>query len=57
MKDYIPGTEVTHRYFGRGLLTKREGNFATIAFREAGIRKVDLPTCLRQDKIRLTHFV
>jgi len=57
MKDYIPGTEVTHSYFGRGLLTKREGNFATISFREAGIRKVDLPTCLRQNKIRLTHFV
>ena len=57
MKDYIPGTEVTHKIFGRGLLTKREGTFATISFMEAGIKKVDLTTCLRQEKIWLTHFV
>ena len=57
MKDYIPGTEVTHKIFGRGLLTKREGNFATISFMEVGIKKVDLTTCLRQEKIWLTHFV
>ena len=57
MKDYIPGTEVTHKIFGRGLLTKREGTFATISFMEAGIKKIDLVTCLRQDKIRLTHLV
>ena len=57
MKDYIPGTEVTHKIFGRGLLTKREGTFATISFIEVGIKKIELATCLRQDKIRLTHFV
>ncbi len=57
MKDYIPGTEVTHKIFGRGLLTKREGNFATISFMEVGTKKVDLTTCLRQEKIWLTHFV
>lgn len=57
MKDYIPGTEVTHKIFGRGLLTKREGNFATISFMEVGIKKIDLTTCLRQEKIWLTHFV
>ena len=57
MKDYIPGTEVTHKNFGRGLLTKREGTFATISFIETGIKKVDLVTCLRQEKIWLTHFV
>ena len=57
MKNYIPGTEVTHKIFGRGLLTKREGNFATISFMEVGIKKVDLTTCLRQEKIWLTHFV
>ena len=57
MKDYIPGTEVTHKIFGRGLLTKREGTFATISFMEVGIKKVDLTTCLRQEKIWLTHFV
>ena len=57
MKDYIPGTEVTHKIFGRGLLTKREGTFAIISFIETGIKKVDLVTCLRQEKIWLTHFV
>ncbi len=57
MKDYIPGTEVTHKIFGRGLLTKREGTFATISFIEVGIKKIELATCLRQDKIQLTHFV
>ncbi len=57
MKDYIPGTEVTHKIFGRGLLTKREGTFATISFIEVGIKKIELATCLRQDKIRLTHLV
>ena len=57
MKDYIPGTEVTHKIFGRGLLTKREGTFATISFMEVGIKKVDLTTCLRQEKIWLTHFI
>ena len=57
MKDYIPGTEVTHKIFGRGLLTKREGNFATISFMEVGTKKVDLTTCLRQEKLWLTHFV
>ena len=57
MKDYIPGTEVTHKIFGRGLLTRREGTFATISFMEVGIKKVDLTTCLRQEKIWLTHFV
>lgn len=57
MKDYIPGTEVTHKIFGRGLLTKREGTFATISFIEVGIKKIELATCLRQDKIQLTHLV
>ena len=57
MKDYIPGTEVAHSYFGRGVIMSREKNFAVISFMEAGIKKIDLPTCLRQDKIRLTRFV
>ena len=55
MKDYIPGTEVTHKIFGRGLLTRREGTFAVISFMETGTKKVDLSTCLRQKKIRLRH--
>ncbi len=36
---------------------QREGAFATISFIETGIKKIDLATCLRQEKIWLTHFV
>ena len=57
MKDYIPGVEVTHKLFGRGLVTGRDGDFAVIAFRENGVKKVSLPVCLQQEKIWLTHFV
>ena len=57
MKDYIPGTEVTHKIFGRGLVLKRDGNFAVISFPEKGDKKIDLTTCLRTGKIELTHFV
>ena len=57
MKDYIPGTEVTHKIFGRGLLISRDANFAVISFPEKGDKKIDLVTCLRTGKIELTHFV
>ena len=57
MKDYIPGAEVRHSYFGRGVIMRREKGVAVISFREAGVKKVDLATCLRQNKIQLTHFV
>ena len=57
MKDYIPGVEVTHKLFGRGLVTGRDGDFAVIAFRENGVKKISLPVCLKQEKIWLTHFV
>lgn len=56
-KDYIPGTEVLHQQFGRGLLQSRTGSIAVISFREAGVKKVDLITCLRRNLIRLSHFV
>ena len=56
MKDYIPGADVTHSYFGRGIVMHREKNVAVISFMEAGVKKIDLPTCLRQDKIRLTYL-
>ncbi len=57
MKDYIPGTEVTHKIFGWGIIRKREGKFAVISFREVGDKKIDLTTCLRMGKIELAHFV
>ena len=57
MKDYLPGTEVTHKLFGCGVIARREGKAAVISFRENGVKKVDLPTCLGQGKIWLTHVV
>lgn len=57
MKDYIPGTDVVHRYFGRGIVTARDGTFAVISFRELGVKKIELSTCLRQNTIRLDHFL
>ncbi|MDE7261881.1 MAG: ATP-dependent helicase [Oscillospiraceae bacterium] len=57
MKDYIPGTDVTHKIFGRGMVRSRDGNFAVISFWEVGDKKLDLTTCLRMGKIELTHFV
>ena len=57
MKDYIPGTEVTHKIFGRGLVRRREGNFVVVSFLERGDKKLDLVTCLRQGKLDLTHFI
>jgi len=56
MKDYIPGTEVTHKIFGRGVVRSRDGKFAVIAFRETGDKKIELPTCLRMKKIELTYL-
>lgn len=53
-KDYIPGTEITHKVFGRGTLVSRVGSIATIDFYELHIKKVDLATCLQKDLIRLT---
>ena len=55
MKDYIPGTEVVHGYFGRGVVTGREKQVAVIGFQDAGIKKIDLPTALRQRKLRLAR--
>lgn len=54
-KDYIPGTPVIHKAFGRGTLVQRTGSIVLISFeRESvGNKKMDLPTCLRQGLIQL----
>lgn len=54
-KDYIPGTEVIHKRFGRGLLQSRTGNIAVISFRECGVKKVDLTACLKSGLLQLAH--
>jgi len=56
MKDYIPGTEVTHKMFGQGMVRSRDGKFAVISFRELGDKKIDLAACLRMGKIGLTYL-
>lgn len=52
-KDYIPGTQVIHKRFGTGYLESRAESIAVISFPEAGTKRIDLPTCLRQGLIRL----
>ena len=52
-KDYIPGAWVVHSRFGKGHLESRTGSIAVIFFPSEGMKKIDLPTCLRQGLIRL----
>ena len=52
-KDYIPGTRVRHRAFGEGVLESRAGSIGVIDFGEKGIKKLDLPTCLKQGLLKL----
>ena len=52
-KDYIPGAWVVHKHFGTGHLESRTGSIAVIFFPDAGMKKLDLPTCLRQGLIAL----
>ena len=46
--DYPPGTRVVHKTFGPGLLQSQTGSIAVIAFRNGGVKKVDLRACLRK---------
>lgn len=43
-----PGTRVVHKVFGPGLLQSQTGSIAVIAFRNSGVKKVDLSACLRK---------
>lgn len=56
-QDYLPGVEVIHKTFGRGLLRERMGNIATISFRETGVKRLDLITCLKRKQIELAHVL
>lgn len=56
-KDYLPGVEVFHKKFGRDLLRDRTGSIATIAFREVGVKRLDLAACLKRGQIELVHFL
>lgn len=47
-RDCQPGMRFRHKSFGVGTLESRAGSIAVIDFGEKGIKKLDLPTCLRQ---------
>jgi DNA helicase-2/ATP-dependent DNA helicase PcrA len=51
-KEYQPGTTIAHKQFGRGVLESRSGSIAVIDFGENGIKKLDLPTCLKTGVIQ-----
>ena len=52
-EDYIAGTEVIHKQFGQGCIVGRMGSIAVIVFDDYGVKRVELPTCLRKGLIRL----
>ena len=52
-KDYLPGTKLSHKAFGQGVLESKAGSIAVINFGKKGIKKLDLTTCLRQGMIKL----
>ena len=52
-KDYIAGTEVIHKQFGRGCVVGRTGSIAAIVFDDHGVKRIELLTCLRKGLIRL----
>ena len=52
-KDYIAGTEVIHKQFGRGCIVSRTGSIASIVFDNHGVKRIELLTCLHKGLIRL----
>ncbi len=51
-RAYLPGTTLKHKAFGIGVLESRAGSIAVINFGDRGVKKLDLPTCLRQGIIK-----
>ena len=47
-RAFLPGTRLRHKLFGTGVLESRAGSIAVINFGAKGVKKLDLPTCLRQ---------
>ena len=52
-KDYIPGTEVWHKTFGRGTIRSKQGSIAVIEFASIGEMRLDLSVCLKGGLIAL----
>ena len=52
-EDYITGAEVIHKQFGQGCIVGRMGSIAVIVFDDYGVKRIELPTCLKKGLIRL----
>lgn len=52
-KEYIPGTRLSHKKFGYGILTARNGDIVTISFTDAGVKNLSLSTALRGNLLQL----
>lgn len=52
-KEYIPGTRLSHKKFGDGILTARNGDIVTISFADAGVKNLSLSTALRGNLLQL----
>ena len=53
-KEYIPGTRISHKKFGDGILTARTGDIVTISFTDAGVKNLSLSTALRGKLLELS---
>lgn len=56
-KDYIPGTYVQHKKFGKGLIRSKEGDTIVVAFMDGSTRKLLLSQCLRGETLSLSSFL
>lgn len=52
-KDYIPGTRVAHKTFGRGKLVSRAGDIVTIAFDSGEDKRFSISTAIRMGQLKL----
>lgn len=46
--EYPPGTQVVHKAFGPGTIQSQAGGIAVISFPSCGVKKLDLPACLKK---------
>ena len=52
-KEYIPGTRLSHKKFGAGILTARNGDIITVSFTDGGMKTLSLSTALRGKQLEL----
>ena len=52
-KDYFPGVQVEHSVFGQGTITEVKGELATVIFRSGETKKLMLPVCIGNGRLKL----